>query len=134
MTKADGSIAVTHAQVREVWHRHFADIEAAIDVTPDELLRESRRIRDKMFAAVDFDADAVPNIFELCASFLTAARNRSCGPDGIPDELFAMCCLQMVRLYAPLLQDVSPHRDRYFVGGWYRFRTFQGRRPSSCRC
>ena len=44
----------------------------------------------------------VPNIFELCASFLAASRNRSTGPDGIPDELFAICCLQMVRLYAPL--------------------------------
>ena len=103
----DGTVAQSYDQFRHTWHQHFASIEAALDVEPADLLVEARLIQSKMFASVDYDPEAVPNIFELCASFLTAARNRSTGPDGLPDELFAICCLRMVRLYAPLFAKTT---------------------------
>ena len=127
LTLDDGTVAVTYDQVRDTWHNHFASIEAAVDVEPANLLDEARRIQAKMFATVNYDPEAVPNIFELCASFLAASRNRSTGPDGIPDELFAICCLQMVRLYAPLYMKTALRFETAvsWVGGTL-FELFKG--------
>ena len=97
----------------------FAAIESAEEVSLEEVLVAVRETQYCVRGTFDLDARFVPTIPELEQSFRDAHFNRGTGPDGIPDEVFAIFARQMSRIYGPLYMKAFLRLDApiQFAGG-----------------
>ena len=95
----DGVRAHDYAGIRNVFHDHFSATEFASDVSLQSVLDTVRRAQDRVRGTFDIDAATVPTLPELEQG--GANGNRSTGPDGIPDEFFAVFARQLIRIYGP---------------------------------
>ena len=114
-----GHIATTFEECRQMWHDHFSKIEAAYDVDFSQLLIELRDSHLELRQCIDLDQCVMPSRAEIEASFCKARNNRSCGPDGLPDELFSLFPREMGRAFGPVFFKAILRLDMplQWVGG-----------------
>ena len=88
-------------------------------MTLQRVLDDVRLARDRVRGTLDVDPSIVPTLPQLEQCFRDAQGNRSAGPDGIPDEFFAIFARQLVRLYGPLFYKALLRLDVpvQFAGG-----------------
>ena len=92
------------------WQRHFATIETAEVLTPEELYARWKASHDSIWNSEwEYDSRDVPTLIDVDHALVKAVAGRSNGNDGIPNLLLHACHGSIARLSHPLYVKSSLH-------------------------